>query len=282
MEDIDDKYPTDQRAKVTCGTSKGRIVIEFYREWSPKGYDRVVNLFEMGFYDNSHFFRCMHGFLVQFGISYTEDEEIKKYSSKIIPDDPQLHPPIKFEEGIISYAGSGPNSRTSQIFIAYGAIPSLGRELWETPLGKITEGMEYVKEFYGGYGDNGPKQWKLQQKGIQYINAEFPLLDHFLLCSVKRTGMDEEEGILLDTNRADLPRPKEAIIPQKQANEHKQLLRSKELTDEWMIQNADGVITELHAHHQKIKIIPAGVLFFSLLFILFVIRNRSKSSGKKE
>ena len=149
--------------------------------------------------------------------------------------------------------------------------------------------MEYVKEFYGGYGDNGPKQWKLQQKGIQYINAEFPLLDHFLLCSVKRTGMDEEEeeeeeeeGILLDANRADLPRPKEAIIPQRQAKENKQLLRSKELTDEWMIQNADGVITELHAHHQKIKIIPAGVLFFSLLFILFVINKRSKSSGKKE
>ena len=48
-------------------------------------------------------------------------------------------------------SGSGPNSRDSQMFIAYGEIPGLGDELWETPFGEVVEGMEHVEEFYS-YG----------------------------------------------------------------------------------------------------------------------------------
>ena len=37
--------------------------------------------------------------------SYTEDEELQTFADTPIPDDPQLNPPIPFEEGIISFAG---------------------------------------------------------------------------------------------------------------------------------------------------------------------------------
>ena len=37
--------------------------------------------------------------------SYTEDEELQNFADTPIPDDPQLNPPIPFEEGIISFAG---------------------------------------------------------------------------------------------------------------------------------------------------------------------------------
>jgi cyclophilin family peptidyl-prolyl cis-trans isomerase len=47
--------------------------------------------------------------------------------------------------------GSGPNSRTSQMFVSYGANPGLGRELWETPFGEVIEGMEHIEELYS-YG----------------------------------------------------------------------------------------------------------------------------------
>ena len=139
-------------AIVRCGTTKGSFEAHLYREWSPNGVDRAIELFENHFFDYSHFFRVVHGFLVQFGISYISDQDVQKLANSVIPDDPQLDPPVPFEEGIISYAGSGPNSRSSQMFIAYGPVISLGKELWETPIGKVVKGMDHVREFYGDYG----------------------------------------------------------------------------------------------------------------------------------
>jgi cyclophilin family peptidyl-prolyl cis-trans isomerase len=116
-----------QEALVQCGTTKGPFTIRLVRKWSPLGYDRAVALFQRRFYDYSHFFRTVHDFLVQFGISYTTDEDLRRFANTPIRDDPQLDPPIPFGEGTLSYAGSGPNSRTSQLFIAYDKVPSLVR-----------------------------------------------------------------------------------------------------------------------------------------------------------
>jgi cyclophilin family peptidyl-prolyl cis-trans isomerase len=59
----------DEVSLVRCETSSGPIAMEFHREWSPRGYDRAIELFERGFFDTSHFFRVVPKFLVQFGIS---------------------------------------------------------------------------------------------------------------------------------------------------------------------------------------------------------------------
>jgi len=130
-------------------------------------------------------------FLVQFGISYTTDLELKRFARGSIPDDPKHDPPINFREGIVSYAGSGPNSRNSQLFISYGSAASLGRELWETPIGEVVEGIESVRSLYSGYGDmppwgKGPVQGKIHA-GPEYILESYPKLDSFQKCSVKRS-----------------------------------------------------------------------------------------------
>jgi cyclophilin family peptidyl-prolyl cis-trans isomerase len=52
---------------------------------------------------------------------------------------------------MISFAGSGDNSRTSQLFISYGSAKSLGTQKWETAVGEVIEGMENVEKFYS-YG----------------------------------------------------------------------------------------------------------------------------------
>jgi peptidyl-prolyl cis-trans isomerase A (cyclophilin A) len=102
----------DEVSLVKCTTSAGAIAMEFHREWSPNGYDRAIELFERGFYDNSHFFRVVPKFLVQFGISYSTDAELQKFAHAAIPDDPKHEPVINFEEGTISYAGESKNAKS--------------------------------------------------------------------------------------------------------------------------------------------------------------------------
>ena len=38
-----------EEAIVKCGTTKGPLKMHFYRDWSPYGYDRAVELYESGF-----------------------------------------------------------------------------------------------------------------------------------------------------------------------------------------------------------------------------------------
>lgn len=122
------------------------------QNWSPNGYDRAVELFQRHFYDGVHFFRVVKGFLTQFGISYTDDKELQKFARKQIEDDPKEKNP-SFEPGFVSYAGSGKNSRTSQLFISYGSAKSLGTQPWETPIGKVVSGMESTVTKFHSYGD---------------------------------------------------------------------------------------------------------------------------------
>lgn len=194
--DEDDGNNDETESRVFCKTSAGDFVMKLNRSWSPKGYDRAVELFERGYYDHSHFFRVVPNFLVQFGIGYTYDQDLKAFANSRIKDDPQLEPPIPFDEGVISFAGSGPNSRTSHLFIAYGPVKSLGTQLWETPIGVVIEGMETIRNLNSEYGDmppwgHGPEQQKIRQGGKAYIEQEFPNLDSFIHCRVER-GYEKE------------------------------------------------------------------------------------------
>ena len=95
-------------------------------------------------------------------------------------------------------SGSGPNSRTSQLFFSYGDNPGLGRELWETPFGEVIEGMEHLEALYS-YGDmppwgKGPEQPKIRNDP-NYVKDQFPLLDKFTECTVEIHKPGEENGV---------------------------------------------------------------------------------------
>ena len=172
---------------VTCDTTKGQIEMTFYRDYSPHGYDRAVQLFQEGFYDGSHFFRVVPRFLVQFGISYTADKSLKARAMTPIKDDRVIRG-IQFEPGTISFAGSGRNSRTSHLFISLMRSNQFGTNPWETPIGRVTKGMDVVRKLESSYGDmppwgKGPEQAPIYD-GPQYIEENFPLLDKFIKCTV--------------------------------------------------------------------------------------------------
>lgn len=179
-----------EEAIVKCTTTAGPITMKMHRDWSPRGYDRATTLFERGYYDASHFFRVVPKFLVQFGISYTTDVNLKQLADSTFQDDPKREDLMPFREGYVSFAGSGPNSRTSQLFISYGN-GGLGNSLWETPIGEVIDGMDNVRKLYSGYGDmppwgKGPQQGPIRNLGASYIENDFPLLDSFLSCTVQR------------------------------------------------------------------------------------------------
>ena len=55
--------------KVKFVTTKGDVIVQVNRAWSPKGADRFYNLVKAGFFTDMSFFRIVPNFIVQFGIS---------------------------------------------------------------------------------------------------------------------------------------------------------------------------------------------------------------------
>jgi peptidyl-prolyl cis-trans isomerase A (cyclophilin A) len=167
--------PAVYKAKFT--TTKGDFVIEVTRAWAPLGADRFYNLVKYGFYTDAAFFRVLPGFVAQVGIP-ARPEVARIWSSARIGDDPVTQSNLR---GTVTFATSGPNSRTSQIFINYGDNTRLDGAGF-SPFGKIVEGMDVVEQFYSGYGEgapqgNGPDQGRIVNEGKAYLLKEFPILD---------------------------------------------------------------------------------------------------------
>ena len=158
-------------------TTKGDFVVEVTRAWSPRGADRFYNLVKYHFFDDAAFFRVVEGFVVQFGISARPDVA-KAWENARVIDDPVVE---GNKLGTLTFATSGPNTRTTQLFINLadnGNLDSMGF----SPFGKVTSGMDVVTKLYGGYGEgapngNGPDQGRIQSEGKAYLQKSFPLLD---------------------------------------------------------------------------------------------------------
>jgi peptidyl-prolyl cis-trans isomerase A (cyclophilin A) len=166
------KAPDVYKAKFT--TTKGDFVVEVHRAWAPNGADRFYNLVKMGFYDDVRFFRAVDGFMVQFGISGDPAVNTKWQPAKITDD------PVKEsnKRGYVTFATSGPNSRTTQIFINYSDGNARLDGMGFAPFGQVTQGMDVVDQLYKGYGEApSGAQPAIQSQGNAFLDAKFPKLD---------------------------------------------------------------------------------------------------------
>jgi peptidyl-prolyl cis-trans isomerase A (cyclophilin A) len=164
--------------RVRFETTKGPFVVEVHRDWAPNGADRFFNLVKAGFFDDVAFFRAIEGFMVQFGIN-GDPAVSAKWRGAQIPDDPAKESNTR---GMITFATSGPNSRTTQLFINYKDNAFLDR-MGFAPFGKVVEGMDVVDSLYKGYGEGaprgrGPDQNRVQMEGNTYLRRDFPQLDY--------------------------------------------------------------------------------------------------------
>ncbi|KAJ9439513.1 Peptidyl-prolyl cis-trans isomerase A [Diplonema papillatum] len=177
-------------AYVRCGSTAGDFAVEVHPEWSPLGAERYLRLVDDGFFDGSGLFRVVKGFLAQFGLPAAPGPKWAKYPR--ITDDPK--PGISFRRGMVSFAGSGKDSRTTQVFISYKNSRSLGNSPWETPVGLVVQGMGNVDRWYSGYGDlkslqrakgkdAGVDPGEVKKRGNAYLEESFPLLSFLGNCS---------------------------------------------------------------------------------------------------
>mmetsp|Transcript_39332 Transcript_39332/g.85551 ORF Transcript_39332/g.85551 Transcript_39332/m.85551 type:complete len:233 (-) Transcript_39332:466-1164(-) len=179
---------------VQCETTKGTIKIDVYPEWAPLGAARFLELVKTGFFSNVGLTRVVKGFLVQFGIAANPTVQHEWNRKGNIQDDPNIGTPVK--RGTMAYAGSGINSRSTQIWISFQPSRSLGTQPWETPFAQVhEESMEVVDAWYSGYGDmeafggHGPDQGKQQQQGSTYLK-NFPDLDYITSCAIVPTSLE--------------------------------------------------------------------------------------------
>ena len=163
--------------QVRFETSKGDFTVEVTRDWAPRGADRFYELVQARLYDNCRFFRVVPRFVVQFGIN--GDPSVSRLWSQMrIADDLVLQSNRK---GTLSYAKSGPATRTTQVFINLADNASLD-SMGFAPFGKVVSGMEVVESLYKLYGDAppagvGPLQDRIQLEGNAYLERYFPRLD---------------------------------------------------------------------------------------------------------
>jgi len=164
--------------RVRFDTTKGPFVVEVHRAWAPRGADRFYNLVRAGYYDDVAFFRVVSNFMVQFGIN--GDPRVNAaWRDARISDDPVRQANVR---GMVTFATSGPDSRTTQVFINFKDNSRLDG-MGFAPFGKVVQGLSVVDSLYSGYGEGaprgmGPDQGRAQGEGNVYLRSSFPRLDY--------------------------------------------------------------------------------------------------------
>jgi peptidyl-prolyl cis-trans isomerase A (cyclophilin A) len=174
--------PAPDSFRVTFETSRGPVVVEAIRAWSPNGVDRFHALTRAGFFDENRFFRVLPGFIAQFGLN-DKPKVNELWDAKPIPDDPARE---SNRRGTLSFATEGPNTRAHQLFINLADNPRLDK-LGFTPIGRVVSGMEAVDSIYAGYEED-PSQRMIQRLGNSYLARMFPKLDYVRTARVSGVG----------------------------------------------------------------------------------------------
>lgn len=172
------------RYRVRVETTRGAFVLEVHRDWAPIGADRFYNLVRAGFYDDSRFYRVTARF-AQFGIP-GNPAIAAIWRTPALPDDPVRESNTR---GRFAFAMTGPNARTTQIYISKTDMSSQDRDGF-APLGMVVEGMDVVDVLYAGYGENagggmrGGKQDRIFAEGNPHLDRDFPTLDRLIRARV--------------------------------------------------------------------------------------------------
>lgn len=172
--------------KVLLQTTRGNILLELKRDWSPNGVDRFYNLVQHGYYNNAAFFRVRANLWAQFGIA-ADPAIAQAWRQANIPDDPRKESNTR---GTLAYAFKDPNGRTTQVFINLRDNSSTHDAEPFVPFAKIISGMDVADALFSEYGERAGggiragHQDSLFASGNDYLKRNFPELDYIRKASV--------------------------------------------------------------------------------------------------
>jgi peptidyl-prolyl cis-trans isomerase A (cyclophilin A) len=131
--------------------------------------------------------------MVQFGIN--GDPAVNAvWQSARIPRDPVKESNLP---GYLTYAmaggPSGPDMRTTQVFINFGDNSRSLDGQGFAPFGHVASGMDVVNKLYSGYGEGapsgkGPRQDLAQSQGNAYLMKDFPKLDYIKKATIEEAA----------------------------------------------------------------------------------------------
>lgn len=189
--------------KVLCSTSTGDLRVLVKPVWAPRGAGRFLELVQRHYFDGCGLTRVVKDFLTQFGIG--ADYEMRtEYETATIKDDvPQG---IAFRPCYMSYAGSGADSRSNEVFIVMPdasdeQLSYFGSENpWETPFGYVEPDSFATVQGWYEYGDmppwgSGPDPQRIyDEDGYEYLKRDFPKLSYINECRIiSSESADDEE-----------------------------------------------------------------------------------------
>lgn len=165
--------------RVLFETTKGDIVVDILRAWSPLGADRIHNLVRAGFFEDIAFFRVIPGFVAQFGMHGVPAVN-QAWTEHPLADEPVMAPNARYT---LTYAMAGPASRTTQLFFNYRDNSQSLDGAGFAPVGRVVEGSDVLLRLYGEYGDfppqgAGPDPQCMMQGGNEYLERRFENLDY--------------------------------------------------------------------------------------------------------
>jgi peptidyl-prolyl cis-trans isomerase A (cyclophilin A) len=164
--------PVPDTFRVAFSTSKGDVVVEVYKSWSPHGAERVYQLVSEKFFDEQRFFRVIPQYIAQFGAS-ADPKKNDRWDDAKIPDDPRIQ---SNSRGTLSFAAEAPNTRSHQLFFNLKDNPKLDPQNF-IPIGRVVDGMPVLDALYDDYGDT-PKYRLVATLGNEYLHRMFPRMDY--------------------------------------------------------------------------------------------------------
>lgn len=172
--------------RIELRTTKGPILLRIVPSWAPLGVERFLRMVDDGFYSDIAIYRAVPDFVVQFGI--VRDRTRTDRYQPLLDDTPCG---IPIEEGSVAFAACSSKARRYVLCLFLGDCRhALGRNSWETPIGKVEAGsLDTLHSVFTGYGDmpqcngRGPDPCKLEDLGNEYITTDFPKCDFVVRAS---------------------------------------------------------------------------------------------------
>jgi cyclophilin family peptidyl-prolyl cis-trans isomerase len=142
-----DAAPPDSLPRVALETTKGRMVLELYRNQAPRTVDNILRHVAVHFYDGLTFHRVVPRFVIQTGSTLPDYTQVRTSSAPTVPNEAANG--LKNDRGTVALARfTDPASGGVQFFINLTANPELDFKARTVDgfgycvFGRVVEGME--------------------------------------------------------------------------------------------------------------------------------------------